>query len=97
MPHSSRRSCIAECAYWIVGCGPGTITLDFAELVAPGRVLGIDLEPTQLNYAQRRSREQQLNASFAVASVAKRPFSKPSPPSDSGALGAGNRFLMSRD
>ena len=73
MPHSSRRSCIAECAYWIVGCGPGTITLDFAELVAPGRVFGIDLEPTQLNYAQRRSREQQLNASFAVASVAKRP------------------------
>src|SRR5436190_10740531 len=25
-----------------VGCGPGTITLDLAEAVAPGRVLGID-------------------------------------------------------
>jgi len=25
------------------GCGPGTITLDLATLVAPGRVVGIDL------------------------------------------------------
>jgi ubiquinone/menaquinone biosynthesis C-methylase UbiE len=25
-----------------IGCGPGTITLDLARLVAPGRVLGID-------------------------------------------------------
>jgi len=25
-----------------VGCGPGTITLDLARLVAPGRVLGVD-------------------------------------------------------
>ena len=27
-----------------VGCGPGTITLDFARRVAPGRVIGIDAE-----------------------------------------------------
>ncbi|MET0459349.1 MAG: class I SAM-dependent methyltransferase, partial [Ilumatobacteraceae bacterium] len=25
-----------------VGCGPGTITLDLAERVAPGRVRGVD-------------------------------------------------------
>lgn len=25
-----------------VGCGPGTITVDLARLVAPGRVTGID-------------------------------------------------------
>src|ERR1700689_1288807 len=25
-----------------VGCGPGTITVDLAQLVAPGRVVGLD-------------------------------------------------------
>ena len=28
-----------------VGCGPGTITIDLARRVAPGRVLGIDAAP----------------------------------------------------
>ncbi len=28
-----------------VGCGPGTITTGFADLVAPGRVLGVDAAP----------------------------------------------------
>ncbi len=31
-----------------VGCGPGTITLDLAARVAPGRVVGIDREPAVL-------------------------------------------------
>ena len=30
-----------------VGCGPGTITVDLAARVAPGRVLGIDVSPTR--------------------------------------------------
>ena len=28
-----------------IGCGPGTITLDLAAAVAPGRVLGLDVVP----------------------------------------------------
>jgi ubiquinone/menaquinone biosynthesis C-methylase UbiE len=35
-----------------VGCGPGTITLDLARLVAPGRVLGIDREGEVLREAR---------------------------------------------
>jgi SAM-dependent methyltransferase len=32
-----------------VGCGPGTITSDFARLVAPGRVVGVDNSDEPLN------------------------------------------------
>jgi ubiquinone/menaquinone biosynthesis C-methylase UbiE len=28
-----------------VGCGPGTITVGLAKLVAPGQVVGTDLQP----------------------------------------------------
>ncbi len=56
------------------GCGPGTITLDLATLVAPGHVVGIDLEPAQLRSAQHRAREQRINVSFGVASIYSLPF-----------------------
>src|SRR5262249_27010852 len=56
------------------GCGPGTITLDLANMVSPGQVVGIDVEATQLWSAQDMSSEQGINASFAVASVYNLPF-----------------------
>lgn len=56
------------------GCGPGTITIDLAELISPGQVFGIDLEPDQLRSAQHRAREQRTHASFGVASVYALPF-----------------------
>ena len=31
-----------------VGCGPGTITLDLARLVAPGTVVGVDNAPSAI-------------------------------------------------
>lgn len=40
-----------------VGCGPGTITVDLARLVAPGRVVGLDAEPAVLEEAERYARE----------------------------------------
>jgi len=57
------------------GCGPGTITIDLAKLISPGQVFGIDLELAQLRSAQDRARQQQINASFGVASVYALPFS----------------------
>ncbi|HEX3607178.1 MAG TPA: methyltransferase domain-containing protein [Candidatus Dormibacteraeota bacterium] len=36
-----------------VGCGPGTITVDLARRVAPGRVVGIDRAPDVLEAARR--------------------------------------------
>lgn len=41
-----------------VGCGPGTITVDLAELVAPGRVVGVDTSPVALEFAQALARER---------------------------------------
>ncbi len=35
------------------GCGPGTITEGLAEIVAPGRVLGVDRAQSQIALAQR--------------------------------------------
>jgi ubiquinone/menaquinone biosynthesis C-methylase UbiE len=37
-----------------LGCGPGTITLDLAARVAPGRVVGIDVAPDVVASAQAR-------------------------------------------
>lgn len=39
-----------------VGCGPGTITIDLAALVAPGEVVGIDAEAEVIAQAQVRCR-----------------------------------------
>jgi ubiquinone/menaquinone biosynthesis C-methylase UbiE len=36
-----------------VGCGPGTITLDLADRVAPGRVVGIDASADVIEQARR--------------------------------------------
>jgi len=36
-----------------VGCGPGTITVDIANRVAPGRVIGIDASTDVINQARR--------------------------------------------
>lgn len=36
-----------------VGCGPGTITADFAARLAPGRVLGVDASPDVIAAARR--------------------------------------------
>lgn len=41
-----------------VGCGPGTITLDLAARVAPGRVVGLDASPDVIAEASRRAATQ---------------------------------------
>jgi SAM-dependent methyltransferase len=41
-----------------VGCGPGTITLDLARLVSPGRVLGVDTAGGVVETARRHAAEQ---------------------------------------
>jgi len=53
-----------------VGCGPGTITMDLAERVAPGRVVGIDSRGEVIARADelRRSRGG-ANVTFSVGDV----------------------------
>lgn len=61
-----------------VGCGPGTITADLAELVAPGTVLGIDAATGVLaearDHAGRRTSAADSAPTFAAADVHRLPL-----------------------
>jgi len=57
------------------GCGPGSITIGLATLVAPGEVVGIDVEPRQVAVAQARAKENGIgNVRFEEASAYHLPF-----------------------
>lgn len=57
------------------GCGPGSITVGFAELVAPGEVIGIDLADEQLARARRLADQRRLgNIRFERADIYALPF-----------------------
>jgi ubiquinone/menaquinone biosynthesis C-methylase UbiE len=53
-----------------IGCGPGTITLDLARRIAPGRVLGIDVAAAALEEAEAgRAGSGVDNVMFSVGDV----------------------------
>ncbi|MGY1702105.1 methyltransferase domain-containing protein [Geodermatophilus sp. SYSU D00766] len=52
-----------------VGCGPGTITVDLARRVAPGRVLGIDVSADPLGEARDLAEREGVAVTFAVGDV----------------------------
>jgi SAM-dependent methyltransferase len=58
-----------------VGCGPGSITLGLAEVVAPGEVVGIDLQPAQVEQARALAATRGVpNVGFEVADLYTLPF-----------------------
>lgn len=58
-----------------VGCGPGTITLDLAEAVGAGTVIGVDAVEAPLESARRHARDRGDTATrFEVADVHELPF-----------------------
>ncbi len=52
-----------------VGCGPGTITVDLARRLEPGRVLGIDSSAEVIDRARRHADEQGVSVEFAVGDL----------------------------
>jgi len=57
------------------GCGPGTITCDLAALVAPGQVVGIDIEESQIDLARNNANRVNIaNVVFQQGSVYELPF-----------------------
>ncbi len=53
-----------------VGCGPGTITADLAELVAPGRVTAVEVTADALDLARAEADRRAVgNIDFVVADV----------------------------
>lgn len=70
LPHLGPGMAVLDC-----GCGPGSITVGLAEIVAPGQVIGLDIEPRQLETARRLAQQRGLsNLRFEQGSVYELPF-----------------------
>ncbi len=52
-----------------VGCGPGTLTVDLARRVAPGRVVGIDRATEVLEHAKRHAQDAGVAVEFRAGDV----------------------------
>lgn len=65
LPHLKQGDSLLDC-----GCGVGSITLDLAELVAPGKVIGMDMDEVQLEVARANAKTRGLtNVTFEQGSV----------------------------
>ena len=72
LPHLSAGMDVLD-----VGCGVGSIALDLAPRIAPGRIVGIDADPEQIEVARKSAGERRIeNAEFRVASVYDLPFAE---------------------
>ena len=61
------------------GCGPGSITLGIAEAVAPGMVIGIDIQPDLIERARALGAAHAVTTvSFEVADIHRLPFANES-------------------
>lgn len=70
LPHLDATSRLLDC-----GCGPGSITCDFAKIAVSGNVQGIDREQSQTDLARARASEQGLtNVTFSIGSIYDLPF-----------------------
>lgn len=70
VPHLRPGMRLLDC-----GCGPGTITVGLAEIVAPGQVVGVDREPSQVDWARELATTRQVtNVEFEVADLFRLPF-----------------------
>ena len=74
LPHLSAGMRLLDC-----GCGPGSITVGLAEAVAPGRTVGVDIEPTQYRAVwSQMAKSPETNLHFANADVYRLPFAETS-------------------
>ncbi len=70
LPHLRPGMTLLDC-----GCGHGTTTTDLAEVVAPGRVVGIDLDEERIVAARKHAAERGVNnVDFQTANVYQLPF-----------------------
>jgi ubiquinone/menaquinone biosynthesis C-methylase UbiE len=69
-PHLRAGMRLIDC-----GCGPGSITIDLAQAVAPGEAIGIDLRENAVTHARTLARERGIaNVAFQVANVFQLPY-----------------------
>jgi len=71
LPHLKSEMSVLDC-----GCGVGSITLDLAEIVAPGQVIGIDRDPSHFAVARAQAEEKGItNIEFRVGNAYELEFS----------------------
>jgi SAM-dependent methyltransferase len=77
-----------------VGCGVGSIALDLAATVAPGRVVGVDADPQQIEAARKAASDRGIdNAEFFTGSV----YALPVPDADFDIAYANAVFMYVRE
>jgi ubiquinone/menaquinone biosynthesis C-methylase UbiE len=65
LPHLGPGLAVLDC-----GCGPGSITLDIADLVQPGQVFALDHSTLQINQARLLQRQRATaNVTFITGSA----------------------------
>ena len=70
LPHLRPGMRLIDC-----GCGPGSITVDLALVVAPGEAIGIDLREEALTHGRKLARDRGIsNVTFQVADVYQLPY-----------------------
>ena len=70
IPHLRAGLRVLDC-----GCGPGSITVGLAATVAPGEVIGLDVQPAQLDRARELAAQRGAsNLRFERGSVYELPF-----------------------
>jgi ubiquinone/menaquinone biosynthesis C-methylase UbiE len=70
LPHLRAGMHVLDC-----GCGPGNITIGLAAVVAPGEVVGIDIEPSQIDLARTQAAQRGCtNIRFDVGNVLQLPY-----------------------
>jgi len=70
LPHLKSGMSLLDC-----GCGPGTITAGLAKVVAPGVVVGTEIEAAQVALAGANATRQEVhNVRFETADIYQLPF-----------------------
>ncbi|OGO92583.1 MAG: hypothetical protein A3F41_06685 [Coxiella sp. RIFCSPHIGHO2_12_FULL_44_14] len=70
LPYLKKGMFLLDC-----GCGPGSISMGFAEKLYPGQVIGVDLYVFQLERARKLAKKKNIvNIEFREADVLSLPF-----------------------
>src|SRR5947207_3505290 len=70
VPHLKPGMRVLDC-----GCGPGSVTIGLAEIVAPGDVVGTEIEASQLAFGRAAAQKREIkNVTFERADIYELPF-----------------------